>query len=153
MSDIDDAENETEETAPSNSKGPKALRDALAAANAKVVELEAENTTFKKQARRQTVAQALEKHGAKPSLAKYFDKDEASDDVVLAWLTENGEDFGWSPDGADDDDAETMEEAGRIGRASTSGVPSRSAPRVDREFIRTAPREELIKMGILHATR
>lgn len=145
---IDDPdENDNSETKPGSAKG---LRAALDAANAAKLALETENATLKKTVRQTTVAEALKTHGAKPSLAKFYDKDEASTDDVLTWLRENGEDFGWTEgDGADDDDAETVNQAGRI-RTLADGAPQKVvAPQVTPDMLKTADYATLRAAGLV----
>lgn len=152
MSDqTDDFDDDADGDKPDES-GPKALRAQLKKLQAEKSALESENGKLKSDQRKHSVSQALEKHGARPSLAKFYDKTESSDDDVLAWLKENGEDFGWSESGDEsDEDDDTAKEAGRISEASSRAPQRPNAPRVDPEFIRTAPREKLIEMGILAA--
>lgn len=134
-----------------NSNAAKSLRAELKKTKARLAELETENTTFKAKEKKQTVAQAFEKFNAKPSLARFYDGEGTEEDDVLAWLKENGDDFGWTEDGADTDDADgdTVEQARRIGQLSTSAPQRNLGPRITPEWIRTASREDLQKAGVL----
>lgn len=143
----DDLENEDEP------KKPSGLRSALTAAQQRVAELETENATLKVETRKRSVAEALEQHGAKARLAKFYDSEGTSSDDVLAWLKENGEDFGWSEDSAggneDPDDEDTVREAQRINRASTSAPQKTVGRNVTRESLATGDYAELKKQGLV----
>lgn len=150
MSDPDDLEeNDPTEAKPGSAKG---LRAALEAANAAKAALESEVGTLKKSMRSITVAEALKANGARPSLAKFYDKDEASPDDVLAWLKENGEDFGWSEsdaDDTDDTDDDTKEEARRIRQATEMAPQRKLGTTVTAEYLRTASYADLKKQGLV----
>ncbi len=76
----------------------KQLRAALKKVNTENKTLKTQVAEVSKQTRAQSLKTALEKHEAKPALAKYFPTDgEVSEDAVLAWLKEDGELFGWTP--------------------------------------------------------
>lgn len=131
-------------------KKPNGLRQALEAAKAERDQFAVELDELRKERRQRTVAESLEKHGASPRLAKFYDKADASEDDVLGWLRENGEDFGWSDsDAADTDDAETMEEARRISRATASAPQKAAARTLTRDLLATGDYKELRKQGLV----
>lgn len=150
MSDIiDDLDDENDAGGAETDTGPKALRAELKKLKARQTALETENAGLKKDQRSRAVGELLEKHGASPRLAKYYDRTEASDDDVQAWLKENGEDFGWNPDGSDETDQDTVDEAARIGRATISAPPKAVSRQITAEFLKTAPYEDLQKLGLV----
>lgn len=148
MSDNDDDFDENEGEGGNDANGPKALRAELKKLKTKNAELETENNTFKATQKRSTVAEALKQHGASERLARFYDKDEASSDDVLAWLKEYGEDFGWSEDAAASDDEDVVE-ARRISAASAAAPARGAGIRITPEWIRSASREDLQKAGVL----
>lgn len=131
--------------------GPKALRDQLKKIQKERDELLAENTEFKKSQRTTVIEQALAKHNAPVRLKRLVasEVDDPSEDTVLKWLEENGEDFGWSPEEADnDEELDTRNNAARVSRAVTS-APSKLDKLITPEYIKTAPYEELVRRGII----
>lgn len=104
-------------------QGPKALRDQVKKLTKQLKDLTAERDTLQKTTRQHAVSSALEKHGAKPRLARFYDGGATDDESVLAWLKDNGEDFGWTPPDDDEDDDGTADAAEAVARAAASGTP------------------------------
>lgn len=155
MSDTDDVYDNDGNLVTPKGDGPKGLRDALAAAQAERDLLRKENETFKAERKTMTIEQALTKHGAPPRLKRLVasELDEPSDDAVLEWLKTNGADFGWQePVEETDDEKAARESAGRVSRAANN-APSNVDQSVTAEYLRTAPREELIRRGFLGANQ
>lgn len=148
MSDNDDDLDGNDGDGGDDANGPKALRAELKKTKLKLAELETENTKFKAEQKKTSVAEALKQHGASERLSRYYDGEGTSPDDVLAWLKENGSDFGWS-DGQAEEDDENADEARRIGEASRMARPPAGGPRITREWIKTASREDLQKAGVL----
>lgn len=149
MSEFEDDPTDTGDGATGSKPAGKGLRDAVEAAQRRVAELETENATLKQAQRKTSVTSALEKHGARPSIARFYDGEGTSDDDVLKWLQDNGEDFGWQPGDPDEGEDQDVTDARRISRATTSAPQRTAGVQITPEFIRTAPREELIKLGVL----
>lgn len=75
----------------------KQLRAALKKATAENKTLKTQVAETAQVTRASSLKSALEAHGAKPALAKYFPADGTVDETaVLAWLKEDGELFGWT---------------------------------------------------------
>jgi hypothetical protein len=87
VTDIDDDQTPTDD-------GPKALRDALAKANARATELEAQVKKFAESQRQGDVAKALKDAGVNEGLAKFYSGDDSSPEAVTAWVKENSALFG-----------------------------------------------------------
>lgn len=124
--DNDDLGFEDDDNADDKANAPKALRDQNKKLNKELEDLRKQNAEVQEKLRARDLAEALETHGAPKRLAKYAARDieDVSEDAVLEWLKENGEDFGWEP--AEEEDAEVEEtkaQARRISRAS-SDAPS-----------------------------
>lgn len=107
-----------DEDQPETSGLVRELRKALKAQQKVVKDREAELTTVRSELgslkaaeSSRTLAQLLESKGAKPSLAKYMNGVEPTEEAVVKWLTENGDDFGYTPKAADD--GKPVEEAGK----------------------------------------
>lgn len=104
--------------------GPKALRDALKAANKRLAELEAANVKALGQLAERNLKDVLEDKGLRPGLAKWIAKDEVDTSdpkAIEAWLVENQEEFNFSladassnaaGDGEQDSEQESEYEAG-----------------------------------------
>lgn len=87
-------------------QGPKALRDALKAANKRVAELEEANGKLSGQVAQRNLKDVLEDKGLRPGLARVITKDgvDASDpQAITDWLTDpvNQEDFAFSLESGD----------------------------------------------------
>lgn len=147
---IDDFDEDEDTETTEKKNGPADLRRALKAANKAKADLETEIAELRSARLKSTVADALQKHGAPTRLSKYYDKSEASDDDVLAWLKENGEDFGWSADQQEDtDDADTVDEAKRIGQVSQGAAPRGTSRGIDQAAIAGGDYMELRKQGLV----
>ena len=120
-------------------QGPKALREALKAANKKVAELEKLTTTLSGQVAQRNLKDVLEEKGLRPGLARVITKDgvDASDPKAITdWLNDaaNQEDFafsleagGDSSDGQDensDEDDPIAAEFARMQNAGANALPS-----------------------------
>lgn len=129
--------------------GPKALRDALKAAQKERDELRLENETFKKTQRQSTIKEVLAKAGASEKLHKLVavEVDEPSEDAVLKWLEENGADYGWEAD-SDPANADTANAASRISAAMTNAAPPKDRV-MTVDWIKNASVDELKQAGIL----
>lgn len=78
-------------------KALKAQKRALGERDNELAAIKEENVTLKSGVRARSLEQLLEAKGAKPALAKFMGDTEASEDAVTAWLSENGELFGYKP--------------------------------------------------------
>ena len=147
MSEYDDPEfddTEDEQEQKPQADGPKQLRQALAKAKKELAAALEERDKLRASGRARDIADALEAHGAPKRLAKYVDVQEASSDGVLAWLRENGEDFGWSPadEEPDEEEAHDQEQARRLSRASQQ-APEGKIQNFQERIANAKSREEL----------
>lgn len=105
MSDHDDYTDEHDDSAL-----VKDLRAQIKNLTAAKSAAESELTTVKASLRTTSVADILKAKGAKPAIAKFIGNDvEATEDAITAWLTENGELFGFDPASAGTGDAKATE--------------------------------------------
>lgn len=152
MSDINDDALGLDDEGGDGGSAPKALRDQVKKLNKELAELREQNQKDREQLRARDLADALEKHGAPKRLGKYAARDitDVSDDAVLEWLKENGEDFGWTPDEGTGEDDETERQAERVSRATNDAPTQR--PTSDQELLhllRTADPKTLIEKGYI----
>lgn len=78
-------------------KALKAQQKALNAKDDEINTLKGENTTLKGQVTATSLERLLKDKGAKPQLSKFMSGVEATEEAVTAWLSENGELFGYDP--------------------------------------------------------
>lgn len=86
-------------------KALKAQKKVLNERDNELATIKEENVTLKSGVRARSLEQLLEAKGAKPALAKFMGDTEASEDAVNAWLSENGELFGYKPKEAGSDES------------------------------------------------
>jgi hypothetical protein len=134
--------------------GPKALRDQVKKLQKKLDAIEAESKKDKQRLRSIDLQELLDAAKAPKRLAKYAARDieDVNEDNVLAWLKENGEDFGWSPDEGDDEVDEAEVDRERVSRA-TARAPQRR-PDTSGELLnllRTGDTKTLIEKGFFDA--
>lgn len=103
---------------------PKVLRKQIAKQKKELEEARAQLAELGTKIRKADVVEGLKAHGAPERLSKYFVGDDTSAEGVLAWLNENGEDFGWEPQ-ASDEEAEDQTAARQV---SNLAANARSAP-------------------------
>jgi len=123
MSDVDYDEYEDDETEGGNTLN--VVRKQLRAEQKARKELEAQLAQFAAKERRSTIADVLKEKAASPALARFVERDVEGDvtpEAVHAWLSENGEMFGWSDPGDDLGDA-TQEQAQRVSQAVANARP------------------------------
>lgn len=119
-----DIDEEIDDEAEAKGNVPKVLRRQIAKQKKELEETRAQLATLSSRIRKADVADALKVHGAPEKLSKYFTGDDTSPESVLAWLTENGEDFGWEPPTSEDED-EDQTNARLVSNASAN---ARTAP-------------------------
>ncbi len=83
-------------------KALKAQQKAVKDKDSEISTLRDEVGTLKGSVRAKSLSELLEAKGAKPALAKFMGDTEASEEAVSAWLSENGELFGWKPEAQND---------------------------------------------------
>lgn len=117
----------------------KQLRSALKKASTENKALKTQVEEAGKVTRSTSLRKALEEHGAKPALAKYFPAEgEIDSTAVLAWLKEDGELFGWQePERADDTPAADVSAAKDISNLRPNAGSTDLRSRV--EALATAP--------------
>jgi hypothetical protein len=153
MSDITDDDLEVEgDDSNESASAPKALRDQAKKLAKENAELRKQFDELNAKARVRDLADALETHGAPKKLAKYAARDleDTSADAVLEWLKENGEDFGWEPEGSSDDSTE--QQAGRISAATQAAPPTNAGTSSDLlHKLRSGDYKSLVEAGLVPA--
>lgn len=145
-----DPDDESADGTTDTTNAPKGLRSKVKAQDEQIAKLIAENAKLAAGQRSRTLAEALEANGASAKLAKFYPSEkEASDDDVLKWLQEDGELFGWSADGASDDDPDTVEQAELIGRASSQAPQRRIQGGLTVKELATGDYKDLQKRGLV----
>lgn len=127
----------------------KDLRKQIKAFQKQLQDANTEIEGFRREKRASSISSLLEAKQASPKLAKFVARDlegDVTEESVASWLEENGELFGWQPQGAVPDDE--AQQAALISQA-TSTTPQ-GAIMLTPEKLRNASEAQLRTWGIIN---
>lgn len=150
MTDIDDT-NADDTEAGTGADAPKALRDQNSKLNKQLQETLAKLAEAEKVSAGIKIAEALEANGAEAKLKKYIPTDVADEAGVLAWLKENGEDFGWEDPDTVDTEAQDQQQVIQRATANAPTPPARGTGADTLHKLQTLSDAELVALNLIPA--
>lgn len=146
---VDDDGNPIDPDPDAGANAPKVLRKQnaeLAKANAELAEKLA---ALEAKSRQADVAEWLKEAGAGDIKPKYVPPTAATKDDVLAWLKEDGADFGWEDPASVDDETVTQQQRIAAATATAGTPPARGTAAQTLHDLKTLTGAELKARGLI----